>query len=98
MDNEEDRIYNWDDLYQLWKDIPIIKTSSNASDFKTTSHPIQYAITKILRRGIKEKKGRKRHFLIANELLESVNEKLKGIDKPIKISKDISFSISLHTS
>ncbi|MHA2101672.1 MAG: hypothetical protein ACW99A_23730, partial [Candidatus Kariarchaeaceae archaeon] len=86
MDNEEDRIYNWDDLYQLWKDIPIIKTSSDVMDFKTSSHPIQYAITKILRRGIEEKTGRKRHFLTANELLDEVNKRREGIDNPIKIS------------
>lgn len=85
---EEDKsISDYDDIYQLWKDIPIVQTlSSSQYLFKATNQPIQNAILKILREGIIDHNDKKRHFLTANELLEAVNLEIEGIQKEIKIS------------
>lgn len=82
----ESQIHSYEDLFQLWKDIPVIQKISDPSIAKTSRHPIQKFILKILREGIIDKNGKKRNFLIANEILECVNHELDGIDKSIKIS------------
>ncbi|MCE7736189.1 MAG: hypothetical protein GPJ54_15010 [Candidatus Heimdallarchaeota archaeon] len=84
---EEKVISNFADLFQLWKDIPVVQTlQSSQYLFKSTSQPIQNSILKILRKGISDDNNKKRHFLTANELLEAVNVEIEGLQNAIKIS------------
>ena len=85
--NEKDyQISTYEDLFQLWKDMPVIQKLSDQKLFMTLNDPIRSSILKILREGIIDRNGRKRNFLIANELLEYVNQELEEIDKSIKTS------------
>lgn len=83
---DEKIVDGYEDLYQLWKDVPIIQNIADQSLFRATNQPVQSIILKVLREGMIDKDDKKRHYLTASELLEVVNDENSKLEKPIKTS------------